>query len=137
MKSMVMDANIVFAILISKGKTDEIFFELNVPLYAPSLILSELGRYSSYLAKKSKRNSQGFRKKLVEVMRKIQIISVQEIFLDATKSFSPDIDDVPFLALALQLNCLLWSNDKRLKEQDVIPVFSTDELLEATNARND
>lgn len=42
----------------------------------------------------------------------------------------PDKDDVDFVALALKLNLPLWSNDSRLKEQSLVKVLSTRELVE-------
>ncbi|MCK4435272.1 hypothetical protein KAU87_00515, partial [Candidatus Bathyarchaeota archaeon] len=41
----------------------------------------------------------------------------------------PDPDDIDFPALALKLDCPLWSNDKELKQQTVVKVFSTSELI--------
>jgi len=46
------------------------------------------------------------------------------------KEISPDPDDVAYLALALHLGCPLWSNDKALKKQTKVKVYSTQELLQ-------
>ena len=43
---------------------------------------------------------------------------------------SPDADDTAYIALALHLNCPIWSNDKKLKKQDKVKVITTKELLE-------
>ena len=51
-------------------------------------------------------------------------------FLPTAKEISPDPDDVDFFALALKLNCPLWSEDKRWKQQSEIEVSDTTELLE-------
>ncbi|MEI6732208.1 MAG: PIN domain-containing protein, partial [archaeon] len=40
-----------------------------------------------------------------------------------------DIKDAMYLALALKLNCPIWSNDKLLKNQTQIKVYSTSELM--------
>jgi predicted nucleic acid-binding protein len=45
------------------------------------------------------------------------------------KEICPDPDDTEYFALALQLNCPLWSNDKKLKNQQEIRVINTIELL--------
>lgn len=39
-----------------------------------------------------------------------------------------DITDSPFLALALALNCSIWSNDGHFKQQDKVEVHTTKEL---------
>jgi len=41
----------------------------------------------------------------------------------------PDPDDVDFAALALKRDCPIWSNDKELKQQSVVKVFSTSDLV--------
>ena len=45
-------------------------------------------------------------------------------------NITPDLHDIDFIALALFLKTGLWTNDKDLKKQKVIPVFSTEDLLE-------
>ncbi len=37
--------------------------------------------------------------------------------------------DIPYFALALFLNCGIWSNEKRFKRQPRIRVFSTADLI--------
>ncbi len=39
-----------------------------------------------------------------------------------------DITDSPFLALALTLDCSIWSNDGHFKHQDQVGVYTTKEL---------
>jgi len=51
-------------------------------------------------------------------------------FLNEAKLICPDPDDVEYFALALKLNCGIWSNDKRLKKQSKVKVFNTKELRE-------
>ncbi|MBI2152065.1 hypothetical protein HYU21_05030 [Candidatus Woesearchaeota archaeon] len=34
-----------------------------------------------------------------------------------------------YFALALKLNCALWSNDKKLREQSEVKVYNTYELV--------
>jgi len=51
-------------------------------------------------------------------------------FLSRAIRTSPDPDDIDFFALALKLGCPLWTEEKRLKKQPKVKVFSTGELLE-------
>lgn len=37
---------------------------------------------------------------------------------------------VHYFALAMELGCGIWSNDKKLKEQEIVKVWSNKELLE-------
>ena len=41
----------------------------------------------------------------------------------------PNTKDVPYFALALSLNCPIWSDEKLFKKQDVVKVFNTGELF--------
>lgn len=51
-------------------------------------------------------------------------------FLPEGRKISPDPDDSDFFALALKLDCPIWSEDKKLKEQSRIRVLNTRELSE-------
>ena len=56
-------------------------------------------------------------------------------FIDFSKEayeIMKDIDekDTPYIALALKLNCPIWSNDTDLKKQNKVKVYNTKELLE-------
>jgi len=39
------------------------------------------------------------------------------------------LDDIEYLALALKLNCPIWSEDKRLKKQTLVKIINTTELI--------
>ncbi|MBT5021736.1 hypothetical protein HOK51_08530 [Candidatus Woesearchaeota archaeon] len=49
--------------------------------------------------------------------------------MNSAKIICPDENDVDYFALALKLNCAIWSNDKKLKNQNSIIVYSTEELI--------
>nr|QNO57441.1 hypothetical protein FKKJMMIK_00039 [Methanosarcinales archaeon ANME-1 ERB7] len=50
-------------------------------------------------------------------------------FWEEAKQISPDPDDVEYLAVALSLDCAIWSNDKDLKKKQFrVVVVTTEEL---------
>jgi len=51
-------------------------------------------------------------------------------FLDIAIRITPDPKDVDFVALALKLNAILWSNDRELKKIPVLEVLNTREIIE-------
>ncbi len=57
---------------------------------------------------------------------------VLEPFRERAIKILKDIDpgDVQFLALAMALNCPIWSNDKDLKKQKVVKVYTTQKIPE-------
>jgi predicted nucleic acid-binding protein len=59
---------------------------------------------------------------------RVRIMQPERQYGAQARLFSPDPDDVAYFALALQLRCPLWSNDKRLKEQNEVHVLTTTEL---------
>ncbi len=62
----------------------------------------------------------------------LKTFSLSEIkeFIEEGSIVSPDPDDSEHFALALKLNCPIWSEDKLLKQQDKIEILNTKELLE-------
>ncbi len=50
-------------------------------------------------------------------------------FMKAGTEVSPDPNDALYFALALKLNCAIWSNDARLKKQDTVKIHNTTEVM--------
>ena len=65
------------------------------------------------------------------ISSEIEFVQYPEIkkFIPEAKEITPDINDAEYFALALKLNCSIWSNDKRLKQQNKVKVYSTSELM--------
>ena len=126
---LVIDSNILFAALIKNSITSDILFKHT--LYAPDFIFEEFKKYSDYLKGKSKRAEEEFDEFFNLFERNIITIPKWEIdpFIERAGKISPDPNDVPYLALALKLNCGLWSNDKKLKNQNAVKVYSTEDLM--------
>jgi len=73
---------------------------------------------------------KSFFRLIEKLKRRIIIIPLEELifYVEEAEDLTPDPDDMVYFALALKLNCIIWSNDKKLKEQDKIKVYSTHEL---------
>ena len=127
---LVIDANILFAALIKKSGTSDILFKHS--LYAPEFILVEFRKYKDELKEKTHRSEGDFNELFDIFERTVVLIPKEEIepFLDRAEKISPDPKELSYIALALKLNCAIWSNDKPLKEkQKEVKVFSTTELI--------
>ncbi|MBI4170468.1 MAG: PIN domain-containing protein [Candidatus Aenigmarchaeota archaeon] len=132
---LVVDASVLFAIIISKGrelrgKVLDIFFHENVDLFAPMHLFSELAEHEERI-----RTASGFLKTdfdafLAVLSLRIKPVLEAEIeqYLPEAMKLSPDPDDAPYLAAALSLNCTVWSDDPHFKKQPKIRVYSTREL---------
>ena len=126
---LVIDSNILFAALIKNSATSGILFKHT--LYAPEFIFEEFNKYKEYLKDKTKREEDEFEKFFDLFERNVILVPKEEIelFMIEAEKISPDKKDVLYFALALKLKCGIWSNDKKLKTQNKVKVYSTEELL--------
>ena len=117
---IVVDSNIVFSALIS-GK--EIYLEIfkKHKAYIPDIVLLELLKYESRLIKKCKVKEDGFRmftQLLFEELTVIPKFAISSMNWQKAYEICKDVDekDTPFVALSLELDVPLWTNDKKLGE---------------------
>lgn len=123
----------MFAALIKKSTTADLLITGDLRLYAPEFLFTEFEKYEALILTKTHRSESDFRQFLTLLKRKIKLVPDTTIkpFLKKAKGISPDPKDIVYLALALAIDAKIWSNDKRLKEnQSQIAVLSTAELLE-------
>jgi|SRR3989344_6544730 len=128
---LVVDANILFSALIKNSLTAELLFEPTLKLYAPEFLIEEFMKYEELILKKMNKPREKYIEILHCLKEIINFIPEEEFseFLDEAQILSPDIKDATYIALALKLKCAMWSNDKKLKEQYEIKIYSTDDLL--------
>lgn len=135
---IVVDSNIVFSALIS-GK--EIYLEIfkKHKAYIPDIVLLELLKYESRLIKKCKIKEGEFRvlaQMLFEEVTVIPKFAISSVNWQKAYEICKDIDekDTPFVALSLELDIPLWTNDKKLcngiKKKGFDSFVTVDELLE-------
>ena len=129
---LVIDANILFAALIKESVTKELILSNGINLFAPEFLFEEFYKYKEEILKKTNRSLEEFDEIFMILTNIITLIPEEEfgLFLEKAKSISPDENDSVYFALALKLNCAIWSNDKKLKNQDKIRVYSTQDLIE-------
>jgi len=130
---LVLDANILFSALIKSGATRELMLAKELRLRTPEFIISEFLKYIDLIASKTGVEPKQLKILMLELLTQaeVEIIPISELkpFLEKAKQLSPDPDDAIYLALALRSKCGVWSNDKALKMQDEIEVYSTKDLL--------
>jgi predicted nucleic acid-binding protein len=130
---IVADTNILFSALIKDGLTRKMIINGKLEIFSPNFITSEFFEHLYELENKAKLSSVVLKEKVNDFTKQninlVDEIDTKNYFKEA-KSISPDPDDFLYFALALKLNCPIWSNDKRLKEQKIIRVYSTSELIE-------
>lgn len=128
---LVLDNNSLFSIMNPKSVSAYLFSSIRAEFIAPEFIKSELEKYRELCLFKSKLSEHEFKIRQEEIEESIEFFdkSKYEKFLKTAKASISDPDDVDFLALALLTNSAIWSNDPHLKEQSLIPVFTTSDLI--------
>lgn len=128
---LIIDNNILFSLMNPRSGASQIFQRKDLELSAPKFILSEFNKHIDDCRRKSHLSSEAFSQRKLDVESQIQFIDVQEYksFLKKTIHLMSDLNDVPYLACALSQLTSIWSNDSHFKEQTVIQVFTTKDLL--------
>lgn len=130
---LVVDANILFAALIRNNITSKLIVDNRLILYSLDYLFEEFKKYEQLIKNKTERTDKEFERFFNILQKKIKLIPSEEIneFRNKAKEISPDEKDIPYLALALRMNIPIWSNDKRLKKQEEIKIYSTEEIIKS------
>ncbi|MBI4214872.1 hypothetical protein HY546_02665 [archaeon] len=131
---LIVDANVLFAALIKKGITQELLLRNDFHLYAPEFVLEEFYKYYDLVVAKTEMTRAEFYGVIGVFLRNVALIPASELkpFLRKATLVSPDVKDVPYVALALKLGAPIWSNDRALKQgQKEVKVYNTSELVGA------
>ena len=129
---LVVDSNIIISALIStESSARYLIMAEKVSLFAPSLLIKEIKKYGHEILIKSSLPKSDFDLIELTLLSKIKVLNKEDLepFISKAKECCPDINDSDFFALCLAKNLSLWSNDKKLKQQKVVKVISTEELV--------
>ena len=137
---LVVDANVLLASLLKKAITRELLLDSRLTLCAPEHLLSETSRHLAKSASLRKRIflSNEEIQRLFEILTmNIQTIPKQSYyrFFSRALTLAPHKEDAPYLAVALSREIPIWSNDRGLKNQNVVKIYTTAELLTVLNQR--
>ncbi|MAH06769.1 hypothetical protein CMI38_00800 [Candidatus Pacearchaeota archaeon] len=129
---LVLDTNALFSILNPKSISAYLFHHMKTQFLAPEFIKSELNKYKSTCMFKANLSEYEFTTGKEEIEKLIEFFNVlsYEDFLEKSINLISDKNDADFLALAISQNASIWSNDKHLKEQFLVSVYTTEELVD-------
>jgi len=118
--------------LIRPKNTSSLLFDAGLEIFAPGLLFIEIERNKNSIIRKAQLSEQEFYEFLRIVKRRIMTIEERDYkeLRDKADAICPDPKDIDYFALALYLNCPVWTNEKKLKEQSIIPIYATHELME-------
>ena len=133
---VVADANELFSAVISKGrgwkaKTLDIFFSDDAKLSTPYRLLAELEKNRADIMSKSGFLHEEFDAFIGVLKLRVGFVPLEKFLdkLDEAKETSPHAKDIEYFALALSLNCGIWSNENVFKRQHKVKIYSTSELM--------
>ena len=130
---LVVDATVLFAAIIGKGKTNDLFFEDKLRLVALPYLIEEFNKNTGAIAKICGLSESEVIEEFEILKRRVEIFPIYK-FPDEVQSkaekLAPHRKDAPYFALALHLGCAVWSREKAFKKQAEIRVYSTSELVD-------
>ncbi len=132
---LVIDTNIIISAGLVKSDLQKIIFDLRTTLYSPEFMLEEIEKYKREINERSKYSENELNELLTKIFSRIHIIPLEEYENSKViaKEISPDEKDWPFVALGLELNCPLWTNDGRLLKAKTINTSTTVQLIQQLN----
>lgn len=131
---LVVDFNVVFSALVNKKGNPSRVFEANRELKqfefaSPEFLLLEVGNRMGKLLLKSGLTKEEMSEALSIIKQDIRIVPFSDFADRLPEAIELNFKDSPYIALALKLDCPIFSGDKGLKEQSKIKVLSPRELL--------
>jgi predicted nucleic acid-binding protein len=127
-----MDANVLFAALIKDSHTRHLIVSGGWMFYIPEFLLEEMRTKLDILTEKTGLTKEALIELLDVLVIAANITAIpSDEFREYSKraeDISPDPDDAPYFALAMKLGCAIWSNDGKLKQQNSVKVYTTEEL---------
>ena len=130
---LVLDNNVLFSIMNPKSAASYLFSSIRAEFFTTKFAKLELNKYKEVCLSKSKLSEHEFEIRLSEVEASIKFfksLEYESFLMKAIKSLPEDPKDSPYLALALSIKAVIWSNDPHLKQQSLVKVFTTKELVE-------
>ena len=130
---IIVDTNIIISALVKDGLTRKFLFFAPFDFYTVDHAKSEIYKHINELIIKSKISEEAFQYLLDLIFNEIQMVELDIIEPYKEKAVEImkiiDINDAPFIALALYLNSPIWSNDKHMKQQNIIKIYQTEEMI--------
>ena len=133
---IVVDTNVVMSALLSDSRTRELMRDLDAELYAPEHLKQEVEKHRDLMLERSGLD-EGELDALVErLFRHLRFVGSEELELhrEAAKEaiVEVDPDDVVFVATALSVDAVVWSDGSDLRRQDAVDVVTTPDVVEMT-----
>lgn len=129
---LVVDANVLFAVIIGRGKTLRLFFSDKLEFLAPAFLFEEIDNNKPLISKLSGISDEKIDLLLSRIKARIRVVYPDEVkaFKEEALRLCPHPKDSAYFTVALAFKAAIWSREKEFKKQDKIEVFTTVELID-------
>ena len=114
-----IDSNVLFRTLISQGEIIELFFNNNLKICAPQILMDEFCNHEKEILSKSNLSKKDFQILSSLLFSRITLVSLEEYkkYLPEAKQLLEFHEkDEDFIAICLLKCCKLWTYETRLFE---------------------
>lgn len=121
-KVIVVDSNVIFkALRLRHSAVRDILDDEDLIFYAPKFLIVEIFRHKEKILKNNQQLEDEFYEYLNIILNRIKFVNENFVsissYLEAYRLCkSIDEKDVPFVALAIELDCELWTFDAPIKK---------------------
>lgn len=134
---LVIDANIFISALMKDSLNREIIINSGNIILFPEYEFQEIYKYKDELIRRGGFSEREFIRLTTLLLNNMRIVSYEEVwdyYEEACKIMDKiDPGDTIYLATALAMDALIWSDDKHFKKQSKIKVLTTEEIIELTD----
>lgn len=136
--TLVVDTNVLLSALIADSVTRTLLSAVDDPLVAPVALKRELSQQGELVREKSGLAEPELEELTDRLFDHLEFVTDSELEAyraeAADELADVDPDDVIFLAAALAVDGGIWSDDRHLRNQDLVPVVTTEEVVRAFEA---
>jgi predicted nucleic acid-binding protein len=119
---IVIDTTMIFSLLLGKNEAmRDVFFDSKHRFYSPNYIVAEIFEKKEKILRCSSLSESEVYELFYQLLEEITFVSEHLVTpenkaeaFELCKNIDPD--DIPFIALTLQINGYFWTGDKKLKK---------------------
>jgi predicted nucleic acid-binding protein len=130
---LVVDANVLFSFFKTDSVTRRLVISFEVlELHTPTFCLDELLEHEQEICEKCGISKPAFEEAFKSLGLFVRVVPDESFRVrakEAAELLPEHPKGIPYLTLALELRCPIWSQDGRLKRQSRVRVLSTEEVL--------
>jgi len=130
---LVVDATVLFAAIIGKSKTNELFFKDEIRLVALPYLIKEFNKNVGTIAKICGTSESEVKEVFGILKERIEVFPIYKFSAEIqskAEKLAPHSNDVPYFALALHLGCGIWTREEDFKKQSEVKIYFTPVLVD-------